>query len=68
VLGRAFGLVLPACMLATVAGTAAAQVLADALSLPGAFALLGVLVLLYIPVATFRRPAESRPVTADELV
>jgi MFS family permease len=68
VLGRAFGLVLPACMLATVAGTAAAQVLADALSLPGAFALLGVLVLLYIPVAAFRRPAESRPVTADELV
>ena len=66
VLGRAFGLVLPACMLAAIAGTAAAQVLADALSLPGALALLGALVLVYVPVATLRRPAGLPPgVPAD---
>jgi MFS family permease len=68
VLGRAFGLVLPACMLAAVAGTAAAQVLADALSLPGAFVLLGVLVLVYVPIATLRLPAESPPAPAGEQV
>jgi hypothetical protein len=68
VLGRAFGLVLPACMLAVVAGTAGAQVLADALSLPGAFVLLGVLVLVYVPIATFRQPAESQPAPAGEQV
>ncbi|WP_433307159.1 MFS transporter [Actinoplanes sp. CA-030573] len=59
VLGRAFGLVLPACMLAAVAGTAAAPALAAALSLPGAFLLLGVLVMVYVPVATLRPPVVS---------
>ncbi|MCY1144405.1 MFS transporter [Actinoplanes sp. Pm04-4] len=68
VLGRAFGLVLPACMLAVVIGTATAQLLADALSLPGAFLLLGVLVLLYIPVATFRQPTVAAPPAKAELV
>jgi MFS family permease len=68
VLGRAFGLVLPACMLAVVIGTATAQLLADALSLPGAFLLLGVLVLLYIPIATFRQPTVAAPPAEAELV
>jgi DNA-binding SARP family transcriptional activator/tetratricopeptide (TPR) repeat protein/DNA-binding transcriptional regulator YiaG len=66
VLGRAFGLVLSVCMLATIVGTAAAQVLADVLFLPGAFLLLGVLVLAYVPIATFRQPADSPSAAAGE--